>query len=146
VNYSLTNKLQLNFGISIFDQITPLNRYPEYRINLTMFQTYHDYSVEEPQNMNELYSKYNINTRGYPYSIYFIPELRIDYKIFQDTYLTFGARAKLWTGRHDYTFLIKVDGFLDNSNPQQETFHESRIKSQGIYTYIGLKYDIPIKN
>lgn len=146
VNYSLTEKLKINLGISIFDQITPRQMYPEYRLDVTLTQSYFNYSIEELQPINKVISSYNIQTGGYPYSIYFIPELRFDYKVFQNTYLTLGARAKFWTGELDYRFLIKVDGYFDSSNPQIETLHESRIKSQGVYTYIGLKYDVPIKN
>lgn len=144
LNYSVKKKLQINVGISIFDQVVSRKMYPEYRLDLTLTQSYLNYSLEEPKPINKVESSYNIRTGGYPYPIIIIPEIRFDYKIYKNTFLTLGARTKFWTGNFDYRFLIKVDGYFDSTNPQNETLHESRIKSQGIYTYIGIKYDIPI--
>ena len=145
-SYALTDKLLLNFGLTIYDQISPWNRYPEYTNDLTLGIKYFNYvhPLYNPVPEVTLFAKYNVKTFGSPYSIYLIPEFRVDYKIFENTFLTFGARVKFWTGPLDYRFEIKVDGYFDSTNPQNETFHESRVTSQGIFSDIGLKYDIPL--
>ncbi|RFC55586.1 hypothetical protein [Brumimicrobium aurantiacum] len=147
VNYSLTSKIQLNLGISIYDQIAPWYNFPGHKSDLSMGYKYEPNADPGPHPPEELLiAHYNIEIHdGTPYSTYFIPELRIDYEVFKDVCLAFGVRSKFWTGKFDYRFIAKVDGYLDETNQIHQTFHESKIKSQGLYTYIGIKYDIPIE-
>ena len=148
VNYSVNEKLILNFGVNVFNPISFLERGPSYNgLETGLYSKYLvDPAAENPQTAEVVTSaKYEYKYHEFGPVIYLIPEFSLDYKILPNTHLTLGARFKFWTKRTDTRFIASVEGYFDQNNPQDRILHESEATNRGLYTYIGLKYDIFLK-
>jgi hypothetical protein len=147
-NYSLNEKLTLNFGVDVFNPISFLER-GSFRngLEINLYNKYLvDPTAENPQTAEETFANYEYKYRELGPVIYLIPEFSLDYNILQNTHLTFGVRFKFWTKLTDTRFVASVEGYFDHqTNPQTETLHESEVTNNGLYTYIGFKYDIHLK-
>jgi hypothetical protein len=146
-NYSLNEKLILNFGVNVFNPISFLEKGPFWNgLDIVLNNEYLvDPAAENPQTAEVTFAKYEYKLYDLFPVIYLIPEFSLDYKILPNTHLTLGARFKFWTKRTDTRFIASVEGYFDQNIPQDEILHESEVTNRGLYTYIGLKYDIFLK-
>lgn len=148
IYYEINKKLNIAFNLTIFKQIVNWSRELSLKSN-TIYQSIFSSYSPSPEQMEEGYQdiSYLINVKAdnqFSYPTYFVPELSFDYGILPNTSLVFGTRLKFWSREYYDRFAIKVDGYFDDTDAQYQTFHESKIRSRGIYTYLGLKYNIPL--
>ncbi len=141
--FEINERLSLGLGVSFYAPLEIKSNMSTEKIHYTR-SGYNLYNTPDSSYSELSFRLENKIQKRYGNGL-IIPDIYFDYEMAKNFTLSLGCRFKLWTNQNDWILKYEVNGFTKpSSSGNEQLLFSSRIKSEGLYTYLGLKYTLPL--